>query len=474
MAYQMDLPEHVRTFTDLFFDRGYRVYPVGGCVRDSLLGKLVVDWDFTTDCTPEMMLTFIPHAKYENSFGTVLVPIILSADETQLFEITPFRTESMYTNNRHPDAIEWAKTLDEDVQRRDFTINALAYDIQSATIIDLVEGKHDLEARCIRAVGNPKIRFQEDALRMLRAIRFSAQLGFTIEEKTLLALSEQSHLIQNISWERIRDELTKIIMAPQKPEPSPQHSTSDQPSPFLLLHQTGLLKYILPELDACFGVDQKSPERHHQFDVGTHLVEALRNCPSTNPVVRWATLLHDIGKAQTRAVDPDTGITTFYNHEVVGAEQADALARRLKFSKKDRELLVNLIRQHMFSVEETQTDKSIRRFIRRVGKEHIQDMLDIRTADRLGSGTPETSWRTELFKKRIDDVQEMPFEIRDLAIKGEHIMEKLALKPSPIVGTILKALFEEVVDGTLTNELEALIARMEELAPEILSTLAEE
>lgn len=460
MAYQIDLPDHVVSFANLFFSKGYQVYPVGGCVRDSLLQKPITDWDFTTDCTPEKMLEFIPHAKYENSFGTVLVPIKLADETTIIFEITPFRTESMYTDSRHPGAIEWAKTIDEDVQRRDFTINAIAYDIQNKKLIDLVEGERDILARCIRAVGDPKIRFQEDALRMLRAIRFSAQLGFTIEENTFKALTELAPTIQNISWERIRDELNKIITAPQQ---------GDSLSPFLLLHQSGLLAYILPELDACFGVDQKSPERHHTNDVATHLLDALRFCPSQNPIVRWATLLHDIGKAQTREVDPESGITTFYNHEVVGAQQAEEIARRLRFSKKDRELLVKLVRYHMFSVEESQTDKSIRRFIRRVGKDHIQDMLDIRTSDRLGSGTPESSWRTELFKQRIIDVQKQPFEIRDLAIKGEHIMDRLGIKPSPAIGRILKALFDEVADGTLENELEPLLDRLEEIAEPLLT-----
>lgn len=447
MDYQINLPPHVLSLARLFAEKGFKLYPVGGCVRDSLLRKEVTDWDFTTNATPEQMMSFMPLAKYENDFGTVLVP-----GDFGVMEITPFRTESMYENNRHPSSIEWATSLEEDVQRRDFTMNALAYDMQTQSILDHVQGHTDIQHKVIRTVGDPHARFQEDALRMLRAIRFSAQLDFTIEPLTLRAIHEEASRIKSISWERIRDEMTKIICAP--------HVSLDT---FEVLRSTGLLGYILPELEACYGVEQASPNRHHTSDVATHLIRALVNCPSSSPAVRWATLLHDIGKASTREVDA-SGTTTFHNHEIIGAEQAEAIATRLRMSRKDKELIVRLVRYHMFSVEDTQTDKAIRRFIKRVGKEHIQDMLDLRTADRLGSGTPETSWRTELFKKRIVEVQEQPFEIRDLAIKGEHIMKELGLKPGPRIGELLAILFEDVVENRVPNTLEDLMNRLREIA----------
>lgn len=446
MDYQINLPPHVRTLMKRFSDEGFLIYPVGGCVRDALLGKKISDWDFTTNATPDEMLVFLPEGKCENNFGTVLVP-----SEDGVFEITPFRTESMYTNNRHPSEVTWAQTLEEDVQRRDFTMNALAYDVQNATIIDLVNGVDDINNQIIRTVGNPYERFQEDALRMLRAIRFSAQLGFTLDPRTLQAIHDEAGRIQSISWERIRDEMTKLICSPYVSLRT-----------FDMLRSTGLLAYILPELDVCFGVEQKSPNRHHTTDVATHLVNTLIHCPTTKPHVRWAALLHDIGKASTRLVDAQ-GVTTFHNHEIVGASLAEDIAHRLRMSRHDREAIVKLVRYHMFTVEDTQTDKAVRRFIRRIGKDLIQDMLDLRTADRLGSGTRETSWRTELFKKRILEVQEEPFEIRDLAIKGDFVMKTCGLQPGPKVGEILAQLFDDVIEGRVQNTQEALEKRLDEI-----------
>lgn len=446
MDYQINLPPHVRAIMKRFADHGFEMYPVGGCVRDALLDKHISDWDFTTNATPDDMLAFLPEGKCENDFGTVLVP-----HEDGVFEITPFRTESMYTNNRHPSEITWAQTLEEDVQRRDFTMNALAYDAQNTTIIDLVNGVDDINNQIIRTVGDPHERFTEDALRMLRAIRFSAQLGFTLDPHTLQAIGDEAERIRSISWERIRDEMTKLICSP--------HVSLNT---FEMLRSTGLLAYILPELDACFGVEQVSPNRHHTTDVATHLINTLIHCPTTKPYVRWAALLHDIGKATTRLID-DRGVTTFHNHEIVGASLAENIAQRLRMSRHDRETIVKLVRYHMFTVEDTQTDKAVRRFIRRVGKEHIQDMLDLRTADRLGSGTRETSWRTELFKKRILEVQEQPFEIRDLAIKGDYIMKECGLKPGPRVGEILAQLFDDVIEGRIQNTHEALEKRLREI-----------
>lgn len=286
------LPQYIEHFMQTFRENGYLIYAVGGPVRDRILQRPVYNWDFTTNATPEQMLKLFPDAFCNNDFGTVSI-IIQDKDEKILTEVTPFRNESSYSDNRHPDKIEWAQTLEEDVKRRDFTINALATD--GKEIIDYVNGLEDMEKKVVRAVGDANKRFEEDALRLMRAIRFATQLEFMIEEETKAAIEKNSGRITNISWERIRDEFLKIL-------------ASDHPAEgVLFLKQTGLLKHILPEVEACFGIEQKSPGRHHVFDVGTHLIEALRGCPSGDPITRFATLLHDIGKASTYAKDPESG-----------------------------------------------------------------------------------------------------------------------------------------------------------------------
>ena len=443
----LKLPQDIIAFMDTIRKNGFEVYVVGGAVRNLLLKKDVTNWDFTTNATPEDIQKLFPDNFYHNVYGTVTV----KKDEN-LFEITPFRKESHYTDNRHPEKIEWAKTLAEDLGRRDFTINAMALRLAPLAqgkldyeIIDLFNGQKHLEEKKIAAVGNPDTRFQEDALRLMRGIRFASQLGFLIADETRNAMQRNANLIKNISWERIRDELLKIM-------------GSDHPSEgILFLKGTEILKYILPELDSCFAVPQKSPNRHHIYDVGTHLVMALKNCPSKDPITRFAALMHDIGKVGTFHKDEKSELITFYNHEVVGTIQAKKIADRLRLSNEQKEKFVRLIEFHQFTVIEDQTDKAVRRFIRDVGKEYIQDMLDVRTADRIGSGATPTSWRLDLFKKRIIEVQKEPFTVKDLKINGLDVMKIKNIKPSREVGDILDALFEKVINGEVKNEREELL-----------------
>jgi putative nucleotidyltransferase with HDIG domain len=438
----LTLPQPVTEFMDTIRESGYEVYVVGGAVRNLLLQKEVTNWDFTTNATPEQIQAIFPDNFYHNVYGTVTVKT-----KEYLFEITPFRKESNYTDNRHPTSIEWAKTLEEDLGRRDFTINAMAFD--GAQITDLFDGKKHIEEKQIVAVGNPDQRFQEDALRLMRGIRFASQLGFLIENNTKDAMTRNAELITHISWERIRDELLKII-------------ASNHPAEgILFLKNTNILKHILPELDRCFAVPQKSPKRHHVYDVGTHLVMALKHCPSADPITRLAALLHDIGKVDTFHKDEETQLITFYNHEVVGTLQAKKIAERLRLSNEQKEKFVRLIEFHQFTVQEDQTDKAVRRFIRDVGKEYIQDMLDLRTADRVGSGSTPTSWRLDLFKKRIIEVQKEPFTVKDLKINGLDVMKIKNIKPSREVGDILDVLFEKVINGELKNERDALLAALD-------------
>lgn len=428
------LPDVAEQIFAPFKKAGYKIYLVGGAVRDILLKKPVYDCDFTTNATPPEIEKLFDKTVYNNTYGTVTV--ILKQGEK--VEITPFRKEAGYLDHRHPQEVVWAKTLQEDLERRDFTINAMAHD--GERIFDPHGGLTDLKNKTICAVGDADKRFNEDGLRLIRAVRFASQLGFFIEDKTLESIRKNSDLIKHVSWERIRDEFLKII-------------GSDHPGDgILLLKNVGLLSHILPEVETCFGVEQKSPERHHVFDVGTHLIESLNACQSKNVITRFAVLLHDVGKAKTYSKDPNTNVITFYNHEIVGADMATDIAERFRLSNKDRNTLVTLVRYHMFTVSEEQTDSAIRRFIKNVGKENLQEAILLRVADRIGSGAKETSWRTELFKKRLIEVQKQPFSVKDLKITGHDVMKILKIKPSPKVGEILNKLFNEVVENGLKND----------------------
>ena len=432
------LPKEVTELLDVFKKNKYQIYVVGGAIRDLLLNKEITNWDFTTDATPEQIQKLFPDSFYNNIYGTVSIP-----KNKIIFEITPFRKESDYFDSRHPEKIEWAQTIEEDLSRRDFTINAIAYD--GKNIVDLYGGQKDLSNKLIKAVGYPDIRFNEDALRLLRAVRFTSQLGFLIEDNTRNSIQKNASLITKISWERIRDEFLKIL-------------ESDHPAEgILFLKSTGLLSYILPEVDVCFTIPQKSPKRHHVYDVGTHLIMALKHCPSKNSITRFATLIHDIGKVKTFRKDEKTELITFYNHEVVGKKQAEIIADRFKLSSKQKDKLVTLVAEHQFTVSEIQTDKAVRRFIKNVTKEYLKDMLDLRTGDRIGSGATPTSWRLDLFKKRLDEVQKQPFQIKDLKINGGDVMKILKIKPGPKVGEVLKKLFDQVVEGKIKNEKQALL-----------------
>ncbi|MFA9288915.1 MAG: CCA tRNA nucleotidyltransferase [Weeksellaceae bacterium] len=443
----MTLPDFVQAFISNFKKHNFEIFVVGGTVRGLVMKRETTDWDFTTNATPEEIMKLYPDSFYNNQFGTVGIPQDIDGKQT-VFEVTTYRTETSYTNTRHPDAVVWAKTVEEDLSRRDFTINAMAYD--GKTLIDPYGGQADIEKQIIKSVGEPDTRFNEDALRLMRAVRQAAQLGFTIEEKTHESIKKNAELITKISWERIRDELFKLL------------SSTHPADGIMLLKETGLLQHILPEVEASFAISQVSPKRHHIYDVGTHLVESLRHCESTDPVTRLATLIHDIGKVKTYRKD-ETGLITFYNHEVVGAKQAEVIADRLKLSNKQKDKLVTLVAHHQFTVTEEQTDKAIRRFIRNVTLEYLDDMIALRLADRIGSGAAPTSWRTELFRKRLEEVQQVPFSISDLKINGHDVMQTLGIDPGPQIGKVLEEIFAEVEEGKLQNERDGLLKKLEEL-----------
>ncbi len=443
-------------------DSGFEVYFVGGCVRDILMNKNVKDWDLTTNATPEQIQKLFPGSFYDNRFGTVGIPYEISEKDKEsksknYIEVTTYRTEEGYSDRRHPEIVKWGKSLEEDVARRDFTVNSISLEITfnndnyGIRIIDYFKGQEDIENKILRAVGNPNERFKEDALRLIRAIRFAAKFEFSIEPETWKALTEDAKLIQHVSNERIRDELFKILESDRAYEG------------IQMLEQSGLLQFILPELLSGKGLSQERPGRHHKDDVYTHSLLALKFVPSHDPLIKLATLLHDVGKPKTAKLDQDN-LVTFYNHEIAGAKIAQNIADRLRFSKKQKEKIYTLIRWHMFSIDDKITDSAIRRFIKRVGLENVKDIIDLRVGDRLGSGVNAESWRLKKFKERIFQALHPPFSINDLAIDGNDIMKELNIKPGRKIGEILSKLFEEVDKDLSKNNKQYLLTKIKEIA----------
>lgn len=452
------IPEDVLSIYKRLENSGFEVYFVGGCVRNILLQKNPKDWDLTTNATPAEIQSVFPDSFYDNSFGTVGIPLpqVPEDEHKGVVEITTYRNEGTYKDHRKPETVSWGKTIEEDLKRRDFTMNAIAFQIEkdstnSFKYVDPFDGIKDIELKLIKAVGDPNARFKEDALRLMRAVRLATQLDFSIDETTLVAICRDAQLIKHVSGERIRDELIKILASERAYDG------------IMLLDSTGLLQYILPELEIGKGVSQERPGRHHTADVFTHNVLSLKHTPATDPLVRLATLLHDAGKPMVRSEDSQ-GLVIFYNHEIAGAKIAREVAERLHLSKKDREKIMTLIRWHMFTVDEHITDSAIRRFIRRVGIENVKDMIDLRIGDRLGSGTQTAeSWRLRQFKERIVKELNPPFSVNDLLIDGNDIMQILHIKPGPKIGEILQKIFLEVDENLELNNREYLLKRITEL-----------
>jgi putative nucleotidyltransferase with HDIG domain len=477
---QFLLPPTPVGIVDTLTRAGYEAYIVGGAVRDLLLDIPSYDWDITTNATPEEILPLFPESFYDNEYGTVKVAgkhlaTQFGLDEAacpgaMLYDITTYRSESGYSDKRRPDMVVWGKDITEDLKRRDFTINAMAMklvNIQSTKhqisnnnqiqnsnqqtntveLVDPYDGRADIEAHVIRAVGDPDERFAEDALRIMRAIRLAAQLGFAIERETLVALKAQVPNLREISWERIGAEMMKLL------------ATEHAADGIQLMANAGILELVIPELLSTRGVAQAG---HHIYDVYTHSLEALRACPSPDPVVRLATLLHDIDKPTVAKAEGPRGVT-FHNHEVVGARTAKRVAERLRLSKDDQNRIFTLVRWHMFQYDPKMTDAAIRRFIRRVGKEHIHDMMALRVGDRVGGGSKATSWRLTEFQKRIGEQFYEPLSLKDMVVDGGDVMRLLSIQPGRKVGEILNTLFEEIIEDSSKNTKEYLEKRIIEL-----------
>lgn len=430
-----------------FRDHGYECYIVGGSVRDLILGREVYDWDFATDAHPdEVMRLFRKTVPTGIKHGTVTILV-----DDHSFEVTTYRSDGAYVDGRHPEEVTFSKTLKEDTARRDFTINGMAYDILEDRVVDLVNGMADLQAGIIRTIGNPRERFSEDGLRPLRACRFAAKLNFTIEEGTLAAIRDTLETAAMVSVERIRDELMKILEA-EKPSIGIEY-----------MRTTGLLKLVLPELDECYNVSQN---KYHIYDVYYHSVYSCDSAPQGLPLIRLAALLHDIGKVRSRRPGPD-GDHTFYNHEVIGAKIATRIMKRLKFSNEQITRVTNLVFNHMFHYTDEWTDGAVRRFIRKVGIENIDDLFILRLADRKGNGARRgVPTPIEQLKHRIARVIEEAnaISVKDLDINGTILMEALGIAPGPMVGHILHELLEYILDNPEANTQELLLERAREIA----------
>lgn len=456
MNYQ--IPKEVQEILDKFTKAGWKIHIVGGSVRDLLMSRPVHDFDFTTDAKPEEILKLLPEGFYDNKFGTVGIPERQDPSFTgqdpeqqkEIFEITTMRKEGVYQDFRHPTEVSWTNKIEEDLARRDFTINAISLSADG-TIVDPFGGQIDIKNGIIRAVGDPHKRFKEDALRLIRAIRISTQLEFEIEDKTFQAIRENRKLIKEVAYERIRDELFKLL------------ASTNPYIGIVKLREAGILEIILPELEKCFGVKQEGPKHARVYDIGEHALLTLQSTPSQDSLVKFTALLHDIGKPDTVKVD-ETGNVTFYNHDLVGGKLSLQIAKRFNLSKKQADKLYRLIRWHLFTVDERQTDSAIRRFIKNIGLENINDMLVLRIGDRLGGGTQKAmSWRMEKFGERIAQVLQKPFSITDLKVNGQDVMETLGIPPGPKVGEILQKLFEEVLEDSSKNTRDYLLETIKSL-----------
>ncbi|MFA6306238.1 MAG: CCA tRNA nucleotidyltransferase [Patescibacteria group bacterium] len=458
----MQIPDYVKNIVEKLEQAGFEAYVVGGCVRDLLMEKIPKDWDITTNARPEKILEIFPQGKYENIFGTVLLPIKSANGETQdVIEITTYRSEQGYSDRRHPDKITFEDSLEKDLSRRDFTVNAMALRLsgENQEITDLFGGEKDLKKKIIRAVGEPEDRFKEDALRMMRAVRLACQLNFSIEGKTERAIMKMAGGIKFISGERIRDELVKIM------------ETGEAYEGVMMLHEFKLLQYIIPELERGVGVNQN---KHHVYTVFKHSVLSLKYTPNKKWQVKFASLLHDIAKPQTKRMIK--GDATFYNHDLVGAKVAAKIMQRLKFSSADTEKITTLIRNHMFyyNVGEV-TESSVRRLIRKVGEENLADLIDLRVADRLGSGVPKAKpYKLRHLEYMMEKVRFDAVSVKMLKINGDDLMKVLKIEPGPKIGAILDVLLSEVIEDQSLNEKAYLEKRSLELNKMDLRELREQ
>jgi poly(A) polymerase/tRNA nucleotidyltransferase (CCA-adding enzyme) len=424
-----------------------------------LLGIPPKDYDVTTNATPEQIIPLFPKTFYENSYGTVGVVTcgdelgIPCVDETvKIVEVTPYRLESTYSDNRHPDSVSWSSNIEDDLKRRDFTCNAIAYNPVTCEMVDLYGGEQDLENKLIKTVGDPDTRFGEDALRLMRAVRLACQLDFDIESVTRESVDKNSELLKTISRERVRDEFVKLIM-------------TDYPMRGLVLMKvTGLLEYVVPELLQGIGVEQNQA---HHFDVWEHNLRTLQHSADKKwPLhVRLSAIFHDISKPETRRFSREKRDYTFYGHDVVGGRVTREIMERLRFPKELTEKVSMFVRWHMFFSDTEQiTISAVRRLITNVGKENIWELINLRICDRVGTGRPkEEPYRLRMYEAMVEQALQDPISLKMLKTDGKRIMDVTHETPGPKIGYVLHALFDEVLENPDKNTENYLDTRAKEL-----------
>jgi tRNA nucleotidyltransferase (CCA-adding enzyme) len=427
-------------------DAGHRGWIVGGCVRDLLRGQPVGDWDIATDARPEEVTKLFPRVIPTGiDHGTVSVLV-----RGVPYEVTTLRGETTYSDGRRPDSVVFVDDIAADLARRDFTVNAIAIDPLIPALIDPWNGQEDLATRVLRAVGEPTLRFSEDGLRVLRAARFAATLECTIEPRTLAAIEPTLGTYRKVSAERVRDEWMKTMKA-KKPSIA-----------FEVMRTTGILGVTLPEMLESVGLEQN---RHHAYDVWTHALACLDACQGDAPL-RIAALLHDIGKPRTRALSDKTNDYTFYNHEKVGAEMTGPILDRLRFSNEEKARITTLVANHLVCYSDEWSDAAVRKWIRRVSPERVEDLYALNQADLLGKGRDVTEDLAglERLKERVarEFAAQHALSSRDLAVDGKDVMRELDIKPSRRVGEVLESLLEKVVEDPSLNERETLLRLIRE------------
>jgi len=459
------IPLEVQEVANGLREAGFEAYLVGGCVRDLFLGRTAKDWDITTNATPEQIQEVFPDSFYANEFGTVSVKRETEDERLKIIEVTPYRTESDYSDKRRPDAVTFGQSLEEDLARRDFTINAIAYDDAKGQIIDPYKGQKDIESKVLRTVGVPEERFEEDALRLMRAVRLVAELGFALDSETAAAIQKKAHNLSHVSKERIRDEFIRIL-------------NSNQPMMSLVLaQQLGLLEYIASDLTRGVGIEQNQA---HSYDVFGHLMRSLQHAADKNWNfdVRLAAVFHDVSKPETRRWSDEKKEWTFHGHEVVGSRVTKKALEELRFPRETIEKVSKLVRWHMFFSDPDQiTLSAVRRMIRNVGEENIWDLLNLRICDRIGTGRPkEQPFRFRKYQAMVDEALRDPISVNMLKTDGNRLMNLFHAKPGPRLGWTLSALLEDVLDDPAKNTEQYLDKRAQalmELSDEELKKLGE-
>lgn len=455
---KIEMPAGARYIIEQLNNSGYEAFIVGGCVRDSLLGKNPSDWDITTSATPYQVKELFARTidtGIQHGTVTVLVDRKITgnmgeagATSEYAFEVTTYRVDGIYEDHRRPKEVSFTSNLEEDLKRRDFTINAMAYNDEQG-VIDIFGGVKDLKAGIVKCVGNPTDRFDEDALRILRAVRFAAQLDFQIEEETKIAMKKQCGFLKDISAERIQVELTKLII-------------SDNPRKLVEAYELGLTAIILPEFDRMINTPQNNP--HHLYNVGLHTIKVMENIPK-NMVLRYTALLHDSGKPETRTTD-EKGIDHFYGHQEISSKITVEVLRRLKLDNNTIDATKKLVLYHDYGISDKVGEKTFRRFLSKLGVENFKDFIAIRTADLAG----QSKYNAEKGIENIAHMEAM-FEkitrekhclnLKDMAIGGKDLMD-LGMKPGKIMGQVLGQLLEEVLDEPEKNNRETLVQIVKE------------